>query len=402
MCPGQMLLLAVLSVMACPTFSPAASGAGPSDDVQQVVQANNAFALDLYARLKEAEGNLFFSPHSVSTALAMVYAGARGQTAEEMADVLHLELPQDRLHPAFAELERRSAADSSSGCRLSTANALWARRGLSLSSAFVELTRANYGAGVQEVDFGTAPERARQTINQWVQQRTEGKIRDLLQPGDVDSLTALVLTNAIYFKADWRWKFDARQTADAPFTVAPGRTVQTPMMHQKGKFRVGHGQGVRLLELPYAGDDLSMIVLLPTELDGLADLEHALTVDNLDRWLATLHEGEVAVFLPRFDLTARFDLSQVLPSMGMPAAFGGAADFSGITGRKELFISKVVHQAFVDVDEEGTEAAAATGVVMKRTSMPPTFRADHPFVFLIRHNLTRSIMFAGRVANPGA
>jgi len=392
------LMIAGAAIM---NLSPAASPALASEDVPALVQGNTAFGLELYARLKETQGNLFFSPHSISTALAMTYAGARGQTEAEMARVLHFSLSQDRLHRAFAKLEELCGSDASRGYRLSVANALWVQQGDRLLDEFLELTRANYGAGLREVDFRRATEQARRTINLWVEEQTQGKIRDLLKPDDVDPLTALVLTNAIYFKGHWRWKFDARETRDGPFTVSPGRQVPVPMMRQKGEFRLGRGNGVQLLELPYAGDDLSMIVLLPTELDGLAELEKMLTADNLSRWLATLRDREITVVLPRFEMTVRFDLSQVLRSMGMSTAFSGAADFSGITGNRDLFISKVLHKAFVGVDEEGTEAAAATGVVMKRTSVPPVFRADHPFVFLIRHNPTGAVVFVGRLVNPG-
>ena len=381
-------------------ITPAASA---SDDLPAVAEANNAFALDLYGQLKGTEGNLFFSPYSVTSALAMTYAGARGQTDAEMAEVLHFSLPQERLHPACAELKQAVEGDRSvAGCELSVANALWAQQGLHLLDEFRELTRSHYGAGLRELDFHTATEQARQTINRWVEQQTRDKIRDLLKRGDVLPDTMLVLTNAIYFKGLWHQQFDKAQTREAPFTVEPGRQVRVPMMSQKGEFGLGHGDGLQLLELPYVGDELAMVILLPAAPDGLAALEESLNTANLGKWLATLRERDVVVYLPRFELTVRFDLTDVLRAMGMSAAFTGRADFSGITGAKDLFISKVVHKAFVSVDEEGTEAAAATGVVMRKTALPPTFRVDHPFLFLIRHQPTGAILFVGRVTDPSA
>ncbi len=383
------------------TLIPLAGAAEIDEDTVALIGGNNDFALSLYAQIKGGDGNLFFSPVSVSTALAMTYGGARGQTASQMADVLRFDLPPDRLHAAFGTLQKDWLGERDDRpYQLSVANALWVQQGMTLLETFLELARANYGAGPNEVDFRTAAEHARQTINGWIERQTEGRIKDLLKPGVVDAATRLVLTNAIYFKGTWKYQFDAAKSAEAPFTVGPGKQVEVPMMRQKGQFRIGGAGGVQLLELPYEGGDLSMVVLLPREVDGLNELEASLTAERIDRWLETMREREVMVFLPRFELTAEFELAEVLAAMGMTDAFGSAADFSGIDGTRTLFISNVVHKAFVSVDEQGTEAAAATGVVMKRTAMPPTFRADHPFVFVIRHNQTGSLLFVGRVVNP--
>ena len=398
-------ILRVLRIAACAimTTSALAQAASVDDDMPMLVQGNNAFAFDLYSQVKGADGNLFFSPFSVSTALAMTYGGARGQTETQMSEVLHFALPQERLHPAFGQLQTLwNSDDPERPYQLSVANALWARADFTILDTFLELTGTHYGAGLKQVDFQGATEQARLAINSWVEEQTQDKIKDLLKPGTLDPATLLVLTNAIYFKGTWQSQFDAAATADAPFTISPSRQVQVPMMHQKGNFRIGGGDGVQVLELPYSGRDLSMVVLLPSEPDGLAALEASLTADNLARWLAGLREREVRVDLPRFKMTSEFDLTKTLEAMGMTEAFGVAADFSGIDGRRGLFISKVVHKAFVSVDEEGTEAAAATGVVMKKTSIAPLFRADHPFVFVIRHNQTGSILFVGRVMDPTA
>jgi len=374
-------------------------------DVASVVGGNERFALDLYARLRtEQSGNLFFSPSSISTALAMTYAGARGDTESEMAKVLHFTLSQDKLHPGFASLNKTLDGNGEKrGYRLHGANRLWGQQGYSFLPEFLTITRTHYDAELAEVDFARQTEQARQQINTWVEERTQGKIKDLIPPGIVTPLTCLVLTNAIYFKGDWTKPFDNKVTKDAPFQITSQQRTDVPMMQQQGDFRYWAGDGLKILELPYGRGDLSMLVLLPAETGGLPDLEARLTSENLCRWLMNVREQPVRVFLPRFKLTSQFRLDDTLKAMGMLLAFG-RADFSGMTGKPDLFISAVIHKAFVDVNEEGTEAAAATAVIMKRglaiPRQPAEFRADHPFVFLIRHNRTGSILFLGRLMNP--
>ena len=372
--------------------------------VETVVRGNTEFAFALYHKLRTAEGNLFFSPYSISTALAMTYAGARGDTAAEMAHALHFPLDQEQLHPAFASLEARLGDIGGKGhIQLRVANALWPQEGYALLEAFLALTKRYYGVRVTAVDYGDT-ETARRTINAWVEEKTEDKIQDMIPPGLLNALTRLVLVNAIYFKGDWASQFDPSLTSDAPFWVTPDTQVQAPMMSQVHGFGYGEGDGLQVLELAYAGDDLSMVVLLPREIDGLADLEERLTVENLDRWTKHLWQSEVQVSLPKFEITFPASLSGILTSMGMVDAFGDA-DFSGMDGTKLLQIAAVLHKAFVAVNEEGTEAAAATAVIMQLMALPsppPVFRADHPFVFLIRENSTGSILFLGRVVNPVA
>jgi len=378
--------------------------AGPTGgDQDAVVAGNTEFALNLYARLRTDDGNLFLSPYSVSTALAMTYAGARGETARQMADVLHFSLESERLHPAFAELESSvKAAGDSAGCSLDVANALWGQRGERFLEGFLALTKKHYGAGFQEVDFAGATEQARKTINAWVADQTRQKIKELLQGRDVDSATALVLTNAIYFKGSWASQFDPRHTKNAPFWINEGEKVVVPTMHQVRRFAFASAGDLDILELPYDGDRLSMLVLLPKAADGLADLERSLSKENLDKWQGSLREQAVRVHLPRFKLESRLDLATTLEALGMNDAFSASkADFSGINGRRDLFISLVIHQAQADVNEEGTEAAAATAVGMKMGAPPTAFVADHPFLFLIRDQQTGSILFLGRVVNPG-
>ncbi|MHC4547480.1 MAG: serpin family protein [Planctomycetota bacterium] len=376
-----------------------AAGETAADDAA-LARSNARFALDLHAALRtRTTGNLCYSPHSLTTALAMTYAGAREETAAEMARVLHLELPPERLHAAFARLQRTLDVRSE-GCRLHVANRLWGQQGFRFLEGFLAVAEQRYAAPLATLDFAGDPETARRKINAWVERRTERKIRELIPAGLLDRATGLVLTNAIYFKGAWATRFDPRRTLTAPFHVAGGQQVQVPMMVVHHRFRHARVGPVQVLELPYRGDRLAMVVLLPTEREGLPALEREMTPANLELWLGRLRGSKLSVFLPRFRITSGFRLREVLASLGMPRAFRAAqADFSGMTGRRELFISEVVHQGFVEVHEEGTEAAAATGVVMARGA-PRVFRADHPFLLLIRDRTSGSLLFVGRVVNP--
>ncbi|NIM50516.1 MAG: serpin family protein [Gemmatimonadales bacterium] len=371
----------------------------------QVAQGNNRFALELYSRLRAGQGNLFFSPYSVSTALAMSYGGARGDTAAQMARTLHFPPDQERLHAAVASLEATlSGVEKKGEVQLTVANALWPQEGHDLLESFLALTKAYYGVLVTSVDYRD-PQAAARTINGWVERATQDQITNLVAPDVLSSLTRLVLTNAIYFKGSWASQFDKDHTTDVAFWVAAKQRVTARMMAQSDEFRYAAHDRLQVLELPYAGEDLSMTVLLPRARDGLAELEEGLTLENLERWTRDLSATEVDVFLPRFTITSAFQLNDALLSMGMADAFDiGKADFSGMDGRKNWFyIGAVLHKAFTAVDEEGTEAAAATAVVMVMglpEEAPPTFRADHPFLFLIRECSTGSILFLGRVVDP--
>ncbi len=388
--------------------APPVSGAGArgeSTPIEALVNGNTAFALDLYGHLREARGNLFLSPYSISTALGMTYAGAKGGTGKQMSEVLHFAMEQEQLHSTFGHLEAQlNAVRDKSSIELNIANALWAEREYRFLERFLELVRGNYQAECRYADFKTASEAAREEINAWVEHQTNEKIKDLIQRGVLDSLTRLVLVNAIYFKGMWASQFEEGATKEAAFWVAPDAPVDVPMMSQEEEFKYMENGDVRMLELPYVGDDLSMIILLPTKIDGLADLEVLLTMENLNAWLVRLQKRRLTVYLPRFRVTSQFSLKRTLASMGMADAFNPrVADFSGIDGTKNLSISAVVHKAFVDVNEEGTEAAGATGVVVGVTAIPApplVFRADHPFVFLIRDNGSGSILFLGRLADP--
>ena len=385
------------------------------DGAEMIVNGNNAFALDLYAQLKNNEGNLFYSPYSISTALAMTYAGVKGQTAEQMADTLNFPKCKgndspgwmrttEQFHKAFGRvIDRLNQQGQKGDYQLSIANALWGQKDYRFLDSFIQLNSKHYKAGLENVDFVNETEKARVKINQWVEDKTNEKIKNLIPQGTLNALTRLVLTNAIYFKGNWAEQFDKDMTKNADFFVSSDKTVTAPLMYQKEDFKYGQSDTLQLLELTYKGEDLSMLILLPKEKDGLADMEKELTTRNLAEWQKKMHKQEVEVFLPKFKMTSQFSLAETLEKMGMPDAFDvGKADFSGMTGNKDLFISAVLHKAFVEVNEEGTEAAAATGVMMSLSMAleQPVFRADHPFVFIIKDNNTGSILFVGRVVDP--
>jgi serpin B len=402
------LVAVLVLVFNRPDWSLEAAEMEITDDMLAVAKGDNEFAANLYARLRsDKPTNLVFSPYSISTALAMTYSGAAGQTAAQMATVLHFPLPEAKLHPAFNSLRNLLAAsDQTSGFQLRVANRLWGQTGFHFLPEFLEVTKADYGADLGLLDFRQA-EAARQTINTWIEEQTDDKIQNLLAPGVLDANTRLVLTNAIYFKARWTHEFSKSATTDAPFHTSGSQQVTVPTMRQTHRLRYGAADDMQILELPYAQDgNLSMLIVLPKKIDGLSDLQRRLTSENLQKWSAGLQSRPVNVYLPKFKMTSEFGLGDVLESMGMPLPFSTKADFSRMSSAERLFISAVIHKAFVDVNEEGTEAAAATAVAMRAMAAFPAredpieFRADHPFVFLIRDRRTQSVLFLGSVANP--
>jgi serpin B len=376
-----------------------------------LVEGNSAFAFELYQALKGEEGNLFYSPYSISLALAMTYAGARGDTAEQMADTLQFLLEQDRLHPAFnwldAELATRgegAEGKDGEGFRLNIVNAIWGQKDYSFLPAFLDVLAENYGAGLRILDFINETEQSRVAINKWVSDQTEGRIEDLIPQGAIDALTRLVLTNAIYFNAAWAYPFDEDMTADGPFYLLDGGQVTVPMVKQTESFGYTEGKGYQAVELPYDGGELSMVILLPAS-GNFETFEEGLQAQQVDGITSSLQPTEVTLTMPRFEFDSAFSLKDTLAEMGMPIAFSYGADFSGMTGNPELFILDVIHKAFVAVDEAGTEAAAATAVPMELTAVPePPVKVtiDRPFIFLIRDIETGAILFVGRVLNPGA
>jgi len=377
----------------------------PAADQAQAVRGSNEFAVDLYSHLSTQPGNLFFSPESISTAFAMTYAGAAGETATQMARVFHFTLPPDRLHPAMgALLNQMNAAHSD--YELHVADALWAQQDENFRPSFLSLVQSDYGAGFHPVNFRTSPEAVRGDINRWIEHQTNDKIKDMLQPGAITPMTRLVLTNAIYFKGSWVNPFSQSATQPDAFHLAPAQSVQAPFMHRTGSYSYLDGGTFQAIELPYQGNDLSMLILLPKRIDGLPSLEQSFTAAALSQWIQKLHYADkVILSLPRFTMTQQFELSKTLAAMGMPQAFEAQANFSGMSANSGLKISAAIHKAFVDVNETGTEAAAATSIIMVATSMrqeapPIVFNADHPFLFMIRDMKSGSILFVGRVADP--
>jgi len=405
--------LGALLAAAAPGFGKTVERADPRRGAEAAPE-NNAFAADLYAKLAAAkQGNLFFSPYSIHSALAMTYAGAGGTTAAQMAKTLHYGLPADRMHGTYAALIENLNTSGREGdveaFKLVVANALWGQKGYPFQPEFLRVARESYRAGLEEVDFIRASEAARGTINAWVEKQTQDRIKDLVPPGVLTADSRLVLTNAIYFKSNWNDQFSKHATKDEPFFVTPEKRVTAPLMHASRRYNYAEADGVKVVELPYLMRRLSMVVLLPAKPEGMADLERKLTAENLAAWSKAAAARPVKLWLPRFKVTDSFRLAEVLQGMGMTEPFDAKkADFSKMTTNEPLFISEVIHKAFVAVDEEGTEAAAATAVLMAaesampRPEEPVEFRADRPFVFAIRHNLTGAILFMGRVVDPTA
>jgi serpin B len=373
--------------------------------IKNIARDNTLFTLDLYNQLKMTDGNLFFSPFSIFTALAMTWAGARENTAVQMAETLHFTEKPAQFHRAIGDLiSQLNAVQKETDVELSIANAIWAQKGYQFLDEFFRIVQQSYQADLKQVDFSSAAESARQVINTWVEQQTNEKIKDLLPPKVLNALTRLVLVNAIYFKGFWDNQFKSRDTREMEFWLLTEVAVKVPMMHQEHQFGYWENDWLQIMEMPYKEESLSLIVLLPKEKTGITDLEQKLNFENMMAWQSRLRKRKVIVFFPKFKIESQFSLGQTLALMGMSDAFDPElADFSAMVGQKELYISAVIHKAFLEVNEEGSEAAAATGVVVGVTSIapsPPIFKADHPFVFFIRDNKSQSILFLGRVLNP--
>jgi len=382
----------------------------PETDLAELVDGNSTFTFDLYHHIRDEPGNIFCSPYSISLALAMTYAGARTETEQQMADTLYFTLGQDGLHPAFNahDLQLASSGEDVSDAggekfQLSIVNRIWGQTSYSFHEAFLDVLAENYGAGLSLLDFLNTPDASRVAINDWVAEQTKNRIEDLIPPGAVTTLTRMVITNAIYFKASWREAFDENHTSDQPFDLLDGSQVTVEMMRQTAKYGYGSGDGYHVVELPYHGDELSMLVLLP-DTDRFEEFESTLDSARLSAILEQVEFRDVDLTLPKFTFEWATSLAGVLSAMGMPSAFDPfEADLSGMTDAERLYISDVFHKAFVAVDEEGTEAAAATAVAVDTTSMPlepVVVKIDRPFVFLIRDTPTGTILFLGRVVDP--
>lgn len=398
-CFGNVLCRAIAFVLAA-LLAAGTSPAAASGDREALVEGNNAFALDLYGQLRKgAQGkNIFFSPVSISSALAMTYAGAKGETASQMAAALHFTLAPGRLHPAFAEL--LGGLKGGKDFDLAVANAVWAQRSFAFHKSFLGIAGKYYQGALKKVNFLRDPGRSLAEINRWAEEKTNGKITGLLNPGNVTRETRLVLTSAVYFKGNWESRFDPQETRPGTFSLADGKTVQVQMMNQKGEFGISRDEKAVIVQMAYAGGKLSMVIMMP--LSGpLDDLENSFLAGTLRTRLSSLTRESVNLQLPKFKLTDSFNLNEPLISLGMRDAFDRKADFSGMTRSEKLFISSVRHKAFVDVNEEGTEAAAATAVVIGRFSAREMLiQVNRPFTFMIRDEQSGSILFLGRMMNP--
>jgi serine protease inhibitor len=384
----------------------AEQGIAAAADLPGLVQGNTAFAFRLYGELRGQSGNLVFSPYSVSSALAMTRAGARGETARQMDLALGFDPGSANLHDLFHQLnESLESARAQGKIELSVANSLWPQKQNPFLADYLALVKAGYDATITPLDYVREPAAARATINEWVARKTRRKITGIIAPGAVGAATRLVLVNAIYFKGAWARPFREKMTRPSDFHAASGMIVRAPFMRQAADFLYGEDDRLQTLVLPYVGNRLEMVVLLPRAPDGLGALESNLTADKLSGWTSGLGRQRVTVTLPKFKMTASFPLAKPLKSMGLTDAFSSQrADFSGMDGHPHwLFVDSVAHKAFIEVNESGTEAAAATAVIMLETGAPKqprVFNADHPFLFLIRETATGSILFLGRVTEP--
>ena len=405
-----LLFILVLSMTGCnikPVLQ-ADDSQATEEGIKRVVDANNKFAFELYDQLNNQPGNLFLSPYNISSALAMTYEGARNKTADQIQNVFHF--PQDNLtlRSSFAKIYNLINKKNKK-YKLQTANALWAQKDYIFLDKYLNIVEKYYGGETTNLDFVNNTEKSRQTINNWIEKQTNNKIKDLIPQGGIDKITRLVLTNAIYFKGDWLNKFNKKHTQNKKFKITPQEIVEVDMMKLKDediKFNYMENEQLQMLELPYKEEELSMFILLPKK-DNLNSLENYLTASKISEWQKILDKHRVDISLPKFTFESKLSLAETLKKMGMSLAFSWpGADFSGMDGSENLFIDKVIHQAFVEVNEKGTEAAAATGVFVGFQSAIPNepsykiFNADHPFIFMIQENETGSILFLGRVNDP--
>jgi serpin B len=376
-------------------------GAAPNTPAQSL----NRFSASIYGQLaKNGGGNLVVSPFSISTALSMVMAGARGETAAELAKVLGQDSPDPQYHAQLAALaDQIVKAANSGGSQLLYSNGLWVQQGFKILPDFRGTLENVYHAAPSTADFEREMERSRADINAWVERQTRGKIRDLFAPGSLDRRTRLVLASAAYFYGKWERPFRPTDTRPAPFTPASGTPVQTDFMNQTGRFGYAETAAGQVLEMRYAGTGLAFDILLPKKGAAPESMDPA-NPEKLAGWLGSLENRTVQASIPKFRVESDFPLVEVLKQIGLQSPFGNSADFSGIDDRRDLRLSQVVHKAYIDVNEEGTEAAAATGTgmmaVAMRVEQNPVFRADHPFVFLIRDTRSGLILFSGRLSDP--
>jgi serpin B len=379
-----------------------------ANNPQDIVDCNNTFAFKLFHEVKGSTNeNLFYSPFSISTALAMVFAGARNETALQISQAMDFQ-PNDKFHSDYKQLLGKLRKGTAGKIKLNIANGLWAQKNFKFLDSYFDLVKSNYNSELKNVDFNDAAERemTRKAINTWVEQTTNDKITNLLSPGDLTSFTRLVLINAIYFYGDWAEPFKKNSTMPEWFLHVDGTQIRVPFMNQHRRYNYYEDAKIQVLEIPYKDNKASMVIFLPNKNIGIMEFEKLFDYKYYLDVIDSLKSTEVRLSLPKFQTTFKINLGNTLSQIGMPLAFSpDSADFSGMTGKKDLCISEVIHQAFIDVDEQGTEAAATTAVVMMTTSARPSpdikiFDADHPFVFLIKDQATGSILFMGKIMNP--
>jgi len=392
------LVLLLTGVLFLPTITFAQSP-------NSVIDANNQFAFELYSQYKTKSGNIFFSPYSISSAIAMAYEGARGQTADEIRSVFHFPKDETLLRESFLEINNFINRKDKE-YTLRSANALWAQENYPFLPGYFSLVEKYYSGKVQNLNFKEENEKSRQIINTWIEEQTNDRIKNLIS--SLDQATCLILTNAVYFKGYWFKQFKKKDTRDEDFEINPGNKVKVPMMYLNSKeaeFNYAETDNLQILELPYMGEDLSMLILLPKK-NNLTIVENSLSIKKISEWQGLLRKEKINLSLPKFKFEKEYSLKDALVEMGMTSAFTHSkADFSGMTGRKDLYIDKILHKAFVEVNEEGTEAAAATAVLMVQglasgQNTIKVFKADHPFIFIIQETKSGNILFAGRVNDP--
>jgi len=394
-----LIILTAMLVGGCNPQSRTSNGTSTDQDTTGV---NNGFAFRLYKQLKSERNNVFLSPYSISSALAMTYAGAREQTRNEMADVLGFPQDNEQLGKQNRALGNHLHSLADSGLVLNVANSLWAQKDYGFSRDFVRTNREYFSAGLKEVDFKRQYRAIREQINQWVEDKTNDKIQDMISEGVLDRMTRLVLVNAIYFNGKWDHPFNEKRTKEDVFHTSAGTSLKIPFMKQSLTIPYYETDLYPSVALPYAGNQISMVILLPKKAARMEKVENNLDAGYYNTLLDSMKPQQVDLSLPRFRIEEKYSLNGPLKALGMNRAFGGKADFSGMTGEKELYISNVMHQSFVEVDEKGTEAAAATGVVMRKTSVvrKKQFKADHPFIFMIKDEKTGTVLFLGKLGNP--
>jgi len=383
--------------------------ASTAADIKTLIEGNTAFGFNIYRILSKTGDNIFYSPYSISAALAMTYAGARSESEQRIADTMQFMLPQSNLHAAFNSMDielgsrgQGAKGKDDKGFRLHVVNAIWGQKDFSFLPAFLDVLAENYGAGLRIVDYINETEKSRIKINSWVSEQTEQRIKDLIPAGALNAMTRLVLTNAIYFNAAWADQFNENATMNAPFYLIDGKEKSVSIMKNTASYRFAEGEGYRAVELPYDGGELSMVILLP-QTGSFSTFQSSLNAGEVQNIIESLENRQITLSIPKFKFDSQFSLKEALTAMGMGPEFTPDADFSGMTGERDLFISDVLHKAFVAVDESGTEAAAATAVIMKATAMPMQpleITVTRPFIFFIRDIQTGAVLFIGQILNP--